>query len=44
MRILALDQATRVSGYAIFDNGKLIDCGKIITEDEDLGKRLVVIR
>lgn len=44
MRILALDQATRVSGYAIFDSGKLIDCGKIITEDEDLGKRLVVIR
>ena len=37
MRILALDQATRVSGYAIFDGYKLIDSGKFTVEDEDMG-------
>lgn len=44
MRILALDQATRVSGYAIFDGDKLIDSGKFTVEDEDMGLRLVKIR
>jgi hypothetical protein len=33
MKILALDQSTRISGYAIFDGDKLIDSGKFSIED-----------
>lgn len=43
-KILALDQATRCSGYAIFENKKLIHYGKILTEDLDIGVRLNKIR
>lgn len=44
--ILALDQATRVSGYAIFNkNGTLLKYGKIVMADsDDIGKRLTKIR
>lgn len=42
--ILALDQATRVSGYAIFQDNKLHACGKITTDDPDIGIRLNIIR
>lgn len=40
--LLALDQATRVSGYAIFnEEGKLLKYGKIVMADsDDIGKRL----
>ena len=44
MKLLALDQASRVSGYAVFENSKLITYGKIELEDEDVGLRLVVLR
>ena len=44
MKILALDQSTRISGYAIFDGDKLIDSGKFSIEDQDMGVRLVKIR
>ena len=42
--ILALDQATRVSGYAIFKDNKLVHYDKIVTEDVDIGVRLNKIR
>jgi len=29
LRILALDQASRVSGWAVFEDDELIDYGKI---------------
>ena len=44
MKLLALDQASRISGYAVFENSKLITYGKIELEDEDVGLRLVVLR
>ena len=43
MRLLALDQASRTSGYAIFEDDKLIKYGSFTFTDEDFGKRLVKI-
>ena len=42
--VLALDQASRVSGFAVFKDGKLAHYGKIMTEDPDIGVRLNTIR
>lgn len=43
--LLALDQASRVSGYAVFNpEGELIAYGKFIADVEDLGERLVFIK
>lgn len=45
MRILALDQASRISGWAIFEDENLISYGKIdASKYEDLGSRLHYIR
>ena len=44
MKILALDQSSRVSGYAIFDNGNLIDSGKFTVDDTNMGIRLFKIK
>ena len=44
MRLLALDQSSRVSGYAIFIDGKLETYGKIDLKQEDVGERLVIFR
>lgn len=44
MRILALDQSSRVSGYAIFEDNNLIDFGTFSVTMQDLSKRLVKIR
>lgn len=45
MRILALDQASRVSGWAIFEDEELIKYGKIdANKYDDIGKRLHLIR
>lgn len=42
--VLALDQASKVSGYAIFQDGKFVKCGIIkATASWPLGKRLVYI-
>ena len=41
--LLALDQASNITGYAIFSNGNLVKYGKI-TATGDLGDRLVHIR
>lgn len=44
-RLLSLDQATRTTGYAVFDNGKLIKVGKFdISPAGDIGDRLVRFR
>lgn len=44
MRILALDQASRTSGWSVFEDGKLLEYGKFTFSDEDFGKRLEKIR
>ena len=44
MRLLALDQASRTSGYAVFDDDELITYGTFTYEDEDIGVRLYKIR
>lgn len=42
--ILALDQASRTSGYAIFRNGQLYSYGTFTVTDQDIGDRLYKIR
>lgn len=42
--ILALDQASRCSGYAVFQEGKLIASGTFTYDDSDFSLRLVKIR
>lgn len=44
MNLLALDQSSHVSGYAIFKDGKLDSYGKFSVDDESVDKRLVKIR
>jgi Holliday junction resolvasome RuvABC endonuclease subunit len=44
MRLLALDQASKVSGYAVFIDGKLETFGKLSFNNESLGERLFRIR
>ena len=43
-RLLALDQSSRISGYAIFIDDNLIAHGSINLTEEDVGQRLVLIR
>ena len=44
MRLLALDQSSRTTGFAIFEDGKLIQYGTFTFDDEDFGVRLYKIR
>lgn len=44
MTLLALDQASRITGYAIFRNNKLVKYGKFSLESDDIGERLVKFR
>ena len=44
MRVLALDQASRTSGWAVFDEGKLVTFGKFTADHSDVGDRLYYIR
>lgn len=44
MKLLALDQASRTSGFAVFEDDKLIKYGKFTFEDSDFGIRLMKIR
>ena len=41
--LLALDQASQTTGYAIFKDGKLLTYGKF-SFDDDIAERLVKIR
>ena len=43
-RILALDQASKVTGYAIFDDTKLIKYGTFVTSSDDDIERFAMIR
>ena len=43
-RLLALDQASRTSGYSVFINDKLETYGHIDLSVEDVGERLVLLR
>lgn len=42
--LLALDQASKTTGWAIYTDGKLTAWDKFTVEDEDFGKRLLKIR
>ena len=42
--ILALDQASRTSGYAVFQEDRLVASGVFTFDDEDFSLRLVKIR
>ena len=44
MRLLALDQASRTSGYAVFDDDVLVQSGTFTLTSDDLGERLVKYR
>ena len=45
MKILALDQSSRVSGWAVFDDGELIEYGKIdLSKESQVGERLHKLR
>lgn len=44
MTILALDQSSRISGYSIFQDNKLLTYGKFAFDNPDMGKRLTQIR
>lgn len=44
MTLLALDQASQTTGYAIFKDSRLIQHGKFTFEDFDFGVRLTKIR
>lgn len=40
MRLLALDQSSHITGWAVFEDSKLITYGKFALGNEDLGERL----
>ena len=45
MRMLALDQASRVTGWAIFEDDELIEYGKIdLSKEDQIGQRLHALR
>ena len=44
MTLLALDQASRVSGWAVFHDQELIDSGTFTLTSDDIGERLVAYR
>lgn len=44
MKLLALDQASRTTGYAVFDNSELITSGTFTLKADDVGERLVEYR
>lgn len=44
MRLLALDQASRTSGYAVFEDDKLVASGTFTLRSDDIGERLVDYR
>ena len=43
-KLLALDQSSRITGYAIFDGNQLVSYGKFSLDDDDIGTRLVKFR
>lgn len=43
-KLLALDQASRISGWAVFNDNQLVAHGHFTCEDDDIGTRLQRIR
>lgn len=43
-KLLALDQSSRITGWAVFYDNKLIKHGKFEMKDDDIGERLYKIR
>lgn len=43
-KILALDQSSRVTGYAIFQDNALVSFGQFEVSDTDIGRRLLQIK
>ena len=44
MRLLALDQSSHITGYAIFEDGKYLQSGVFSLKSADLGERLYAYR
>ena len=44
MTVLALDQSSKITGYAVFEDGALVRSGTINLTDSDLGTRLMQLR
>lgn len=44
MRLLALDQASRTTGYAVFEDDQLVKSGTFTLRSDDIGERLVDYR
>jgi hypothetical protein len=44
LRLLALDQASRTTGYAIFQDNELLKSGTFTLKSDDIGERLVDYR
>lgn len=44
MKILAIDQASKVSGWSVFENGELIEYGKVTFNDDDFILRVSKLR
>ena len=44
MRLLALDQSSHITGYAVFEDGKLIHSSIFSLKSADLGERLYAYR
>lgn len=44
MRLLALDQSSRVTGYSIWDDNRLIKYDKFNATQDDMGERLLFIK
>ena len=40
IKLLALDQATRTTGYSILENGQLVNVGHFTLDNSDMGVRL----
>jgi Holliday junction resolvasome RuvABC endonuclease subunit len=44
MKLLALDQSSKITGYAVFDDNTLVIYGKIDAGEADLPARLTKLR
>ena len=44
MRLLALDQSSHTTGWAVFEDSKLLTYGKFDLKNEELGERLYLYR
>lgn len=44
MKLLALDQASRTTGYAVFQDDELLKSGTFTLKSDDVGERLAEYR